>query len=270
MADQDVAGAKRSRVSGIDRAFQVLDFLMEKGEPATAYDIAKAVGAPTSTIYEIIDTLCAKAILQRRGDRGQVFLGAKLHFYGLGYVKDTNQAGVFQRAMEDLSRQTGETVQICGRDDDKMVVLMMEEGSGHFHVSSRVGSRVPWNWTASGRLLVAGLPESQRNDLCARAVASPTGRAEIDPLRLSDACRSAWESGLSVQVSESDYAVACIAAPIRTDKGECVATISLVVPDSRASDPVHQFTDKVQQAARQIEVALGWRRPISSLAPAAE
>ncbi|MFD2265224.1 IclR family transcriptional regulator [Lacibacterium aquatile] len=253
--------AKRSRVSGIDRAFQVLDFLTEKGEASTAYDIAKAVGAPTSTIYEIIDTLCAKGILQRRGDRGQVFLGAKLHFYGLGYVKDTNQAAVFQRAMEDLARDTGETVQICGRDDDKMVVLMMEEGSGHFHVSSRVGSRVPWNWTASGRLLVAGLPDAQRADLCARAVPSPTGRAEIDPAKLADSCKSAWEQGLSVQVSESDYAVACIAAPIRNDQGECVATISLVVPDSRASDPAHDFTNKARVAAKQIEVALGWRRP---------
>lgn len=260
---------KRSRVSGIDRAFQVLDFLMERGESATAYDIAKALGAPTSTIYEIIDTLCSKNILQRRGERGQVFLGSKLHFYGLGYVRDTNRDGVFQRVMEDLARITGETVQICGRDDDRMVVLMMEEGAGHFRVSSRVGTRVPWNWTASGRLLVAGLPAAQRADLCARAVPSPTGRAETDPQRLAEACRAASDEGLSVQVSESDYAVACIAAPIRTADGECVATISLVVPDSRAADPALDFTGKIRLAARQIEEALGWRRP-GLMAPAAE
>ena len=43
-----------------------------------------------------------------------------------------------------------------------MVVLQMAEGPGHFRVTSRVGSRVPLNWTASGRLLVGHLPDDER------------------------------------------------------------------------------------------------------------
>lgn len=252
---------KRSRVSGIDRTFQVLDYLMERGTPATAYDIAKAIGAPTSTVYEIIETLEGKNVLRRSGESGQVFLGPKLHFYGLAYIQDLNIAAVFQRAMEDLSRSTGETVQICGRDDDKMVVLMMEEGPGYFRVSSRVGSRVPLNWTASGRLLVGHLNGPERSRLFARAQPSPTGRAEVDPARLDEAARRAWADDLSIQISESDYSVACVASPIRNGAGECVATVSLVVPESRAQEQAEDFARQVRDAARGVEEAMGWRRP---------
>lgn len=262
---------KRERVSGIDRAIQILDYLMEYGEPATAYDIARAVGAPTSTIYEIIDSLIAKQMLARRGgdggsNRSQVFLGPKLHYYGLAYIRDLNITAVFQRTMENLARISGETVQICGRDDDKMVVEMMEEGPGHFQVSSRVGTRVPWNWTASGQLLVSTLPADERARLLAQALPSPTGKAETNAARLEENCRHALENRLSVQISESDFAVACIAAPVIAPEQGCIATVSLVVPESRAQERMEEYARLVRDAARKVEEAMGWAKPATSRA----
>ncbi|HEV7367614.1 IclR family transcriptional regulator, partial [Arenibaculum sp.] len=251
---------RRSRVSGIDRAFQILDDLMERGTPATAYDIARSIGAPTSTVYEIIEGLAAKGILSKRADSGAVFLGPKLHFYGLAYIKDQNVSAVFQRAIEDLSRATGETVQICGRDDDKMVVLMMESGPGYFRIASQVGSRVPLNWTASGRLLIGHMTPAERAALLARAQPSPTGRAETDPAQLEEACRRAWAERLSIQRGEADAAVACIASPIRDAAGDCIATISVVVPEHRATERESQLAGQVRTAATDIEEAMGWRR----------
>jgi DNA-binding IclR family transcriptional regulator len=48
--------------------------------------------------------------------------------------------------MHGLSREVAKTVQICDRDH--MVVLAMSECPGHFRVTSRIGTRVPLNWTA--------------------------------------------------------------------------------------------------------------------------
>lgn len=267
------------RVSGIDRTFQILDYLTERGAPATAYDIAGAIGAATSTVYDIVDALVAKGALVRDEERGQLFLGPKLHFYGLGYIRNLNVASVFQVAMEKLARETRETVQICGRDDDRMVVEMMEEGDGHFQVSSRVGTRVPWNWTASGQLLVGYLPEHERMRLIAGASPSPTGNAETDANELEKRCLRARAKRLAVQINELDYSVACIAAPIVAPGGRCIATISLVVPEMRARKRAEEFAAKVRAAAVEIERAMGWeetplniaiadRRPGSVAAPA--
>jgi DNA-binding IclR family transcriptional regulator len=57
--------------------------------------------------------------------------------------------------MHELTLSSRETVQICGRDDDHMVVLAMED---HFQATSSVGTRSPLNRTASGGMLVGHLP----------------------------------------------------------------------------------------------------------------
>ncbi|MBB3317939.1 DNA-binding IclR family transcriptional regulator [Rhizobium sp. BK176] len=257
--EADAKGARRSRVSGIDRALQVIDYLYETGSPAGAYAIAKAVRAPLSTVYVIIDDLVDKNMLARNSD-GSIWLGSRLYHYGLAYARSLDFMSVATHEMHDLCRQAGETVQVCGRDGDYMLVLAMADGPSHFQVASRVGTRVPLNWTASGRLLVGHLPESERVDLfrrCARS--SPTGRAEIDAATLSDAAGKAFAERLSIQVAESDYAVACIASPVCDREGQCVATISIVLPEQKVLSDESRYTEQVRASAQRIEKLMGWR-----------
>ncbi len=148
--------AKRTRVSGMDRALQILDHLYETNAPAGGYAIAKAINAPLSTTYvAVIDELVERDMLTRRAD-GLVWLGPRL-YHGLVYARSLDFLAEAGHAMDELCREIGETVQICGRDNDHMVVLAMADGPGHFRVMSEVGTRVPLNWTASGRLLVGYL-----------------------------------------------------------------------------------------------------------------
>lgn len=261
-ADDDETSLKinrRSRVSGIDRVLQVLDFLYETGSPSGAYAIAKAIGAPLSTVYVIVEDMVDKNLLSRGADGG-LWLGDRLYRYGLAYARSLDFLSVANSEMYDLCRQIGETIQLCGLDGDYMQVLAMADGPGHFQVTSRVGTRVPLNWTASGRLLVGHLPEEERLALFRRcASASPTGRADTDPQTLSEAARCAFEQRLSIQAGESDYAVACIASPICDEEGACVATISIVLPEQKILDNRAHYTQNVQQSAARIEKAMGWR-----------
>ncbi len=252
--------AKRSRVSGMDRALQVLDYLYETGNPAGAYAIAKAIEAPLSTVYVIIDDLVEKNLLSRNNSDGTVWLGARLYHYGLAYARSLDFLNVATHEMHNLSRISGETVQVCGREGDHMIVLAMADGPGHFQVTSRVGTRVPLNWTASGRLLAGHLPEHERLALfehCARS--SPTGRAVVDPAALSASAKEALEARISIQAGESDYAVACVASPICDDKGACIATISIVLPEQKITDNPGRYADEVKAAAERIETVMGWR-----------
>ena len=258
-AETEGPATRRSRVSGIDRALQVIDHLYETGAPAGAYAIAKAVKAPLSTVYVIIDDLVEKNMLARNPD-GTLWLGARLYHYGLAYARSLDFMSVATHEMHDLCRQAGETVQLCGRDSDHMLVLAMADGPSHFQVTSRVGTRVPLNWTASGRLLVGHLGEAERIELfkrCART--SPTGRAEVDARVLSDAAAKAFEDRLSVQAGESDYAVACIASPVCDRSGACVATISIVLPEQKAFSGENPYAEHVRASAARIEKLMGWR-----------
>jgi DNA-binding IclR family transcriptional regulator len=236
------------RVSAMDRALQVLDHLYETGAPAGPYAIARAIGAPLSTVYALVEDLVEKAMLSRHED-GSVWLGSRLHLYG--------QA---KREMDVLCRETGETVQVCGRDGDFMVVLATAAGLGHFRISSNVGTRVPLNWAASGRLLVGHLPDAERVELFRRAgKASPTGLAQTDPVVLAQASAKAFGERLSVQIGESDFSVACVASPIRDVHGACIATISIVLPEHKVSADTRRFADAVIAAADRVEASLGFK-----------
>lgn len=252
-----MSSTPRKRTSGIDRALQIMDALIERQQAMTPYELAKVAGAPASTFYRLIDELVDRDMLSRVGN-SKIWLGPRLMRYGLVYRAKMDMFTEAKQEMYDLCHRTGETVQICGRDDDMMVVLAMAEGEGHFRVTSDVGTRVPLNWTASGRLLLGHLPSEERSEVFSRcALPSETGIAETDPVKLSDSSREEFERRLAIQVSNSEYAVACIAAPIRDVSGACVLTMSVVLSENRAKEKSAELAEEVQRAALAVERALG-------------
>ena len=57
-------------------------------------------------------------------------------------------------------------------------------------------------------------------------------------------------------MSQSEYAVACIAAPIRDETGACAATISIVLAERQAQARADELADAVRNAALRVERAL--------------
>ncbi|MCQ8781614.1 IclR family transcriptional regulator [Mangrovibrevibacter kandeliae] len=251
-----MSATARNRTSGIDRSLQVMDILAERRVPMSAYDLAKSAGAPISTIYRLVDELVAREMLSRGRDN-TVWLGSRLMRYGLVYRSQLDLFGLAQQEMHRLVEATGETVQICTRDEGMMLVIGMIEGEGHFRVASHVGTRVPLNWTASGRLLLGHLDDAARLAAFAEtARPSATGMAETDPQRLATQARADFENRLALQFNASEFSVACIAAPIRNEEGACVATISIVLPDRKAEERQAELGRAVQTAAEAVERSL--------------
>ena len=58
-------------------------------------------------------------------------------------------------------------------------------------------------------------------------------------------------------MSASEYAVACIASPICDETGSCEATISIVLPETKARAEIDMLGREVRDAAQSIETALG-------------
>lgn len=253
-----MAETARNRTSGINRSLQILDTLDEQNRPMSAYELSKATGAPISTVYRLVDELIEVDMLSRRNE-GLVWLGPRLMRYGLTYRASIDLYAEARREMRTLAEVTGETVQLCARDGGMMAVIAMVEGAGHFRVTSDVGTRVPLNWTASGRLLLGHLDDAERLVAFKEAARpSATGTAETDPSRLSEQSKKDFASRLSIQMGQSEFAVACIAAPIRNEKGECAATISVVLAERQADLRSEELAQAVRDSALRIERAVGF------------
>ncbi len=252
-----LAAPPRIRASFLDRALQVLDHLQQHGRPATPYEIGRSVGAPPSSIYAVVEALLRRNLLAREADN-RIWLGPRLLHYGLAYARALDLLALAGPVMRALAAGIGETVQICGRDGDSMVILAMAEGPGQYPISTRVGTRLPLNWTASGLLLAGHLPLAERRMLFRRAARpSPTGRAPTDPEALAAESAAAFTRRIAMQFGRTSEAVASLAAPIRDRTGACQATLSIVTVEERARRNRARYVAAVQEAAAAIEERLG-------------
>ena len=257
MSPDEPKPPSRTRISGIERTIQILDELCERGEAASTYDIAKSIGAPVSTIYAIIPNLIACGMLSH-AENNLIWLGPTLFRYGLAYESNIDLLTKTKDEMKRLSREIGETVQICCRDEGMMVVVAMADGNDYFRVSSDVGTRVPLNWTASGRLLLGHLSNEQRLDAFRLySKPSPTGFAETDATKLAEQAGRDFSSRLAIQLGASEFSIACIASPVCNPQGHCAATISIVLPEKKAKENLERYGTAVKKSASNIEQALG-------------
>lgn len=73
-------GKIKTKARGLDRAFAILDYPCRTGLSQRPIEIAEGMGAPKSSVYDLIALLVASNVLQKVDDDGRIFLGPKLNF----------------------------------------------------------------------------------------------------------------------------------------------------------------------------------------------
>jgi DNA-binding IclR family transcriptional regulator len=215
------------------RVLSIFDLMLSRGEPVTVAEVVGALGIPKSTAYELVRTLSAAGYVERSGGTSY-FLGRKLFELGMAYRSHVDLLKEGGKIVEELRDETGETVQLSVLENNVMLVLVKEESQKPIRIISRVGSRVPVNWAAAGRLLISDLPDPELKALLPQIVKpSPTGRAPTDPDELVRQIKRFRAQGYGFELNEANEHAGCVAAPIIDVSGKCVAAISIVAPEQR-------------------------------------
>jgi DNA-binding IclR family transcriptional regulator len=224
----------KRRARGLDRAFDILDYLREARRPMRVSEIASGIGGPKSTVYELVATLLERRVLEPVGKDGQVYLGRQLYFLGQAHLRHFDLTREAQVSLDDIVRQTRETAQMCLLNGRKYTVALMKEGDRHFRISSNIGENAPIPWTASGRLLLGHLSDQQIAALIdEQDFVLPDGQRL--PLETFIAeIRAAGQAGFFSFDSVADTFTHCFAAAVRDDQGVCVATLCIVAPRADA------------------------------------
>lgn len=218
------------RRRGIDRVITLLEALLQNRAPMRAGDIARALSAPRSTTYEIVNRLVEAEILEKVGEDGRVYFGRAVHLYGWAYSHNNALHRRIAETLDRLAAETGMTAQLCALRGRKYVVVDCRNGAGPFRITSDIGVEVPIPWTASGRLLVGHMTDAEIRDFIpADDFKLPDGRT----LRISDFLTdvaSAREQAVCETTGLADRFTWCMAAPIRGGDGIVSMTLCLVLP----------------------------------------
>lgn len=241
--------ARRER--GLDRTIGLLDLLHRQRRPARISDLARDLGAPRSTIYEIVNRLLGAAILETYDD-GKVFFGKAVHFYAAAYMAAHN---LIRRAREEVDRlatKTGETAQFCMLHGNKYTVVHMHAGARPFRISSDIGVGIPLPWTASGRLLLSHLT---REELSAFVPADDLRLPDGRVIGIDDFYREIQEArrqGHCVTVGLVDSFTQCMAAPVTDHAGRVAATICFMVPRDLGGDQADRLLAMLVASGREL------------------
>ena len=240
------------------RVLSIFELMLERGEPVSVADIVGALRIPKSTAYELVRTLSGTGYVERSG-AAAYFLGRKLFELGMAYRSHVDLLKEGGKVVEELRDETGETVQLSVLENNMMLVLVKEESLKPIRIISRVGSRVPVNWAAAGRLLVSDLPEAELRAMLQRAVKpSPTGRAPTDPDELVRQIKRFRTQGYGIELNEANEHAGCVAAPVTDVSGKCVAAISIVAPEQRLQRRQRELlVEAVRRAAGKLSRRLG-------------
>lgn len=254
VVEQD-SPTRRSR--GLDRAFEILDFFRLHRKPMRPNEIAAQIGAPRSSVYELVNLLLKHGALEYRGDDGQVFLGRKLYFLYSAYAEQFDPMRECEAALLRITQATRETSQLCMLDGNKYTVALMKEGIRPFRISSNVGEALPIPWTASGRLLVSHMSDQEiRAFIPPDDFRLPNGEW-LKPELFIQQARQASVAGYFTFDSIVDSFTHCFAAPVHQKDGKCIATLCLVAPRDDGLRNQEEYVRSLKDVAHDLTQKLG-------------
>jgi len=263
-AKTDVAAETTAEEEGtgsrsVRRALDIFELMLQRGEPITVAQIVSELSIPKSTAYELVRTLSEGDYLAPSGRGSGLFLGRKLFELGMAYRSHVDLLKDGSRIAEQLRDETGETVQLSVLDNELMTVLLKEEGVHPLRIISQVGSRVPVNWAAAGRLLVSDMDDKALTALLTTTIRqSPTGRATTDVKKLIAQIRKFRKQGYATEFNEANEHAGCVAAPVIDASGRCIAALSVVAPEQRLAKSNRDYLiERVMNAAQNLSRRLG-------------
>lgn len=246
------------RTRGLDRAFEILEFLRVRRQPMRPNEIAGAIEAPRSSVYELVNLLLRHGMLEYRGGDGRVFLGRKVYFLGMAYAEQIDLMREGETMLTRLAEETHETAQLCLLEGNKYTVAMMREGFRPFRISSTVGELVPIPWTASGRLLLSHLSDDEIFEFIPpEDFTLPDGEL-LDHGQFISEVRQAADDRCFTFDSIVDHFTHCLAVPVCQADGTCIATLCLVTPKEDGQSNRQKYLASLTEAAEELSERLGY------------
>jgi DNA-binding IclR family transcriptional regulator len=221
----------------VDRALTILASLGEG--PASLEQAAARIGVHKSTALRLLRTLQEHGFVHRQPDH-RYRLGGRLFGLAQQALEGIDIRQVAAPYLASLNERYGHTVQLAVLEDDTVLYLDRVEGrhpaaGGLTTHGGRIGMRAPAAATATGRVLLADLPEEQLTAFLDGLQGRPQGAGApgdgpVSAEGLRTELTAVRRQGWAVDQGGYRKAVNCLAAPIMGTEGRSIAACSISAP----------------------------------------
>jgi DNA-binding IclR family transcriptional regulator len=241
-----VSAATTNGSRTLGRGLAVLQALGSSADGATVAELSNATDLDRAVLYRLLDTLTDSGFVVRDTETRRFHLGVALVELGARASRGLEVRRLALPGMRALMEQTREAVCLAVRDRADVVVVDRVEPPGLFvRVGYHVGFRHPLPVGAHGRALLASLEPDDRRPFEDR---HPALGPELEVTR---------SRGYAVSADELERGASGVAAPIVDRTGRPIASVGVVAPSPRLSDP-SSLGPRVRGLSLEISRRLGY------------
>lgn len=218
-------------VAAVDRALRVLLAFREGDTGLTLGELSRRTGLYKSALSRLMVSLERHRFAQRLPD-GRFGLGPSLHRLAGLFERSLDPGSAIEPALHALAEETGESASFYIRERQFRLCLMRVDSGQNVRDHVRVGSLLPLDRGAAGRIL---------------------NRFEDGPAQAEAA------AFVAVSIGERDREMAAVAAPVFGARSRLLGALCVSGTATRFADPakVEHARQAVLRYARRLTDALG-------------
>lgn len=221
------AGRTRTRIRSAERTLQLLEILLDGGEPLPLSEISRRMKAAPATVHHLLATLRAQGYLQQDRPSRRYRIGLRMVRMAAEVLRQADLTREAVPVMRRFTEATGEHITLAALDGAALAPLHTEEAPDAPRLFVRFGRRAPLHGTALGKALLAWRPEGE-----VLGVLGPEPLPRFTPRTITTHRQFLRElarvrrDGVAVDDGEMVTGARCLAVPVRNHRGEVVAALS--------------------------------------------
>ncbi|MEJ2011323.1 MAG: IclR family transcriptional regulator [Anaerolineales bacterium] len=217
-------------------------------------ELSRRLGVHKSTVSRLLGTLERERLIHRNDENGRYRLGVGLiELAGLAALS-LDMRRIAQPHLNELSKQTQETVTLAVPEGQDMVCIDLVLPTGRRIASSGwVGRRAPWHATSTGKVFAAHADAGEMDLLLAKPLEPCTEQTLTEPGGLRAAFEAIRTLGYATEYEELELGMNAAAAPVCDHTGQVIAAVGVAGPSYRLT------RDKIESNAAELVIACGKR-----------
>lgn len=243
------------KLQSLKRVSEIIELLQSEG-PLGATEISERIDVSTSTAHDYLSSLYELEYVIKT-DR-KYDLGLRLLDHGMAVRDRFPIASHGKKTLEALAAKTGEATYLVTEEHGRAVYLDFAHGEHAVQTHARIGTRSYLHQLASGKSILAYLPEERVHEIVDRHGLPQRTPHTIDTREdLFEALEATRERGYAINDEEAVEGARAIGKAVIVG-GEVRGAIAVVGPANRLTD--HKLgdglVDEVRGAANELELKL--------------
>jgi IclR family transcriptional regulator, acetate operon repressor len=231
-------------------ALRILEEVSRR-QPVGVSELARVLERPKTSVQRSLQTLDQAGWVRAvGGETTRWGLTAKALTVGLAGSRETSLRDVAVTEMARIRDATGETVHLAVPDASELVIIARLDGTHSLRTFLPLGARAPLHATASGRAMLAAMPDEVVEVVLDDGISRYTKRTIVDRDRVWREIRLARRRGYATNAAEWRPEIAAIGTSIGPASGQPLAGFAISMPWRR-----YQEVDRPAIAALAIEAA---------------